>query len=299
MIRIYNRKTGKYDIEKVAGEKYIKWTYESPLGKSLLELFIKRKLFSKIYGFYCNTKFSKRKIKSFINSFSIDMSKCADSINTYKSFNDFFIRKLLPEARPFDKNSNTLISPGDGRLLAYTNISMENLVQVKNIHYSLAELLEDNALAKEYEGGTCLVLRLCPTDYHRFHFIDNGVPLENHFIKGNYYSVNPTALERVAKLYCQNKREWSIFKSENFGDIIHVEVGATCVGSIIQSYCPNKKVSKGDEKGYFKFGGSTTILFFKPNTVDIDEDIIIQSSLGFETAVQMGEKIGVKWPSTI
>ena len=68
---------------------------------------------------------------------------------------------------------------------------MENLVQVKNIHYSLAELLEDNDVAKKYEGGTCIVLRLCPTDYHRFHFIDNGVPLENHFIKGNYYSVNP------------------------------------------------------------------------------------------------------------
>ena len=95
MIRIYNRKTSKYDIEKVAGEKYIKWTYESPLGKSLLELFVKRKLFSKIYGFFCNTKFSKRKIKSFINSFSIDMSKCADSIDTYKNFNDFFARKLL------------------------------------------------------------------------------------------------------------------------------------------------------------------------------------------------------------
>ena len=149
MIRIYNRKTLKYDIEKVAGEKYIKWTYESPLGKSLLELFIKRKLFSKIYGFFCNTKFSKRKIKSFINSFSIDMSKCADSIDAYKNFNDFFARKLLPEARPFDKASNILISPGDGRLLAYTNISMENLVQVKNIHYSLAELLEDNERYKQ------------------------------------------------------------------------------------------------------------------------------------------------------
>ena len=159
MIRIYNRKTSKYDIEKVAGEKYIKWTYESPLGKSLLELFVKRKLFSKIYGFFCNTKFSKRKIKSFINSFSIDMSKCADSIDTYKNFNDFFARKLLPEARPLDKASNILISPGDGRLLAYTNISMENLVQVKNIHYSLAELLEDNDVAKKYEGGTCIVLR--------------------------------------------------------------------------------------------------------------------------------------------
>ena len=144
-------------------------------------------------------------------------------------------------------------------------------MQVKNIHYSLAELLEDNDVAKKYEGGTCIVLRLCPTDYHRFHFVDNGTPLENHFIKGNYYSVNPTALERVAKLYCQNKREWSIFHSKNFGDI-----------------------SKGDEKGYFKFGGSTTILFFKPGTVEIDEDILIQSSLGFESAVQMGEKIGKK-----
>ena len=135
---------------------------------------------------------------------------------------------------------------------------------------------------------------MCPTDYHRLHFVDNGIPDESHIVKGNYYSVNPTALERVPKLYCQNKREWSVFHSENFGDIIHVEVGATCVGSIIQSYEPNKKVNKGDEKGYFKFGGSTTILFFKPNTVTIDDDILIQSSFGFETKVIMGERIGEK-----
>ena len=141
------------------------------------------------------------------------------------------------------ESSNVLISPGDGRLLAYRKYQWK-ISEVKNIHYSLAELLEDNDVAKKYEGGTWIVLRLCPTDYHRFHFVDNGTPLENHFIKGNYYSVNPTALERVAKLYCQNKREWSIFRSENFGDIIHVEVGATCVGSIIQSYCPNKKYLK-------------------------------------------------------
>ena len=294
MIRIYNRKTSKYDIENVAGEKYIKWCYESPLGKSLLELFIKRKLFSKVYGFYCDTRLSKRKVKPFVNNFSIDMNESINTINDFNSFNDFFTRKLYPEARPFNKEDNILVSPGDGRLLAYTNISMENLVQVKNIHYSLSELIEDDEIAKKYEGGTCLVLRLCPTDYHRFHFVDDGVPGKNHFVKGNYYSVNPTALERIPKLYCQNKREWSIFKSNNFGDIIHVEVGATCVGSIIQSYDENNAVSKGDEKGYFKFGGSTTILFFKPNTVEINEDILVQSSLGFETAVQMGESIGIK-----
>ena len=148
MIRIYNRKTSKYDTENVAGEKYIKWCYESPLGKSFLELFIKRKLFSRVYGLYCDTKFSQRKIKPFVKSLSIDMGKCVNDINDYKSFNDFFIRKLKPEARPINFDSNILISPGDGRLFAYTNINMDNLIQVKNIHYSLSELIGDNDIAK-------------------------------------------------------------------------------------------------------------------------------------------------------
>ncbi len=292
MIRIYNRHTTTYDIENVAGEKYITWTYESPIGKSFLELFVKRKIFSKIYGMYCDSRLSTKKIPSFIDNFSIDMSEYMKNKSDFTSFNDFFIREVTPTARPIDTAKNHLISPGDGRLLAYTNIDINKVIQVKHINYSLAELIGDDEIAKEYEGGTCLVLRLCPTDYHRFHFVDSGVPKENHFIKGNYYSVNPTALERIPKLYCQNKREWSIFKSDNFGDIINVEVGATCVGSIVQTYTPDKAVEKGAEKGYFKFGGSTTILFLKPNTVEIDEDILIQSSLGFETKVVLGEKIG-------
>ena len=295
MIQVYNRKTNKYDTEDVAGGKYIKWTYESPIGKSFLELFIKRKLFSKLYGNYFDSKLSTKKINSFIRNFNIDTDIFINDPSDFKSFNDFFIRKLIPEARPINKEKNILISPGDGRLLAYTNIDINSLIQVKGITYSLSELLEDNPIANEYAGGTCLVLRLCPIDYHRLHFIDNGIPEKSNIIKGNYYSVNPTALERIPKLYCQNKREWSIFHSENFDDVIIMEVGATCVGSIVQSYEPNKKVSKGDEKGYFKFGGSTTILFFKPNTVNIDDDILIQSSFGFETQVIMGEKIGEKF----
>ncbi|MDD6795662.1 MAG: phosphatidylserine decarboxylase [Clostridiaceae bacterium] len=294
MIKVYNRQTKSYEEEKVAGAKYVNWCYESPLGKSLTELLIKKKLISKLYGKYCDTKFSKKKIQGFINDFDIDMNLAVKKTEDFTCFNDFFIRELTPEARPMDMNSDVLISPGDGRLLAYDNISMNNLVQVKNLTYSLSELLGDNEIANEYEGGVCLVLRLCPTDYHRFHFIDNGTPLENHFIDGNYYSVNPVALERIPKLYCQNKREWSVFKSENFGDIIHVEVGATCVGTIIQDYTPGKKVTKGEEKGHFKFGGSTTILFFKKDTIEICEDILTQSCLGFETKVLLGETIGHK-----
>jgi phosphatidylserine decarboxylase len=294
MINVYNRKTKKYDIENVAGEKYIKWAYETPLGKGLTELLIKKKFFSKIYGLYCDSKFSRKKISPFIKNFNIDMSQCIKKEEDFKNFNDFFIRELHTNSRPINKDKDVLIAPGDGRLTCYTNISMNNIIQVKDITYSLSELIQNHKIANEYEGGTCLVLRLCPVDYHRFHFIDWGTCEKSKFIPGNYYSVNPSALERIAKLYCQNKREWCIFHSENFDDIIHVEVGATCVGSIIQNYKPNTTVNKGDEKGYFKFGGSTTILFFKPNTITIDKDILVQSSLGFETKVNMGEKIGIK-----
>ena len=294
MIKIYNRKTNKYEIENVAGANYIKWTYESPIGKNFLELIIKKKLFSKFYGFYCNTRLSRKKISSFIDEFNINMTESITTADDFTSFNDFFARKLTKDSRPITNDKNILISPGDGRLTAYPNIDMDDLVQVKNITYSLSELIQDDEIASKYQGGTCLILRLCPTDYHRFHFVDNGIASKTRCIPGNYYSVNPIALERIPKLYCQNKREWCEFNSENFGDILHVEVGATCVGSIIQTYNSNSSFRKGNEKGYFKFGGSTTILFFEPNTITIDDDILIQSELGFETKVQMGESIGFK-----
>ncbi|MGL5151873.1 MAG: phosphatidylserine decarboxylase [Clostridium sp.] len=294
MIKIYNRHSKTYEEEKVAGQKYLKWCYESPVGKRITELLLKKRFCSKVYGSFCDTKYSTKKINSFIDEFDINMNECNKSSNDFTSFNDFFIRTLKDGARPIDMNENILISPGDGRLTALDNISMNDLVQVKGLTYSLEELIQNKEIAKQYEGGVCLILRLCPTDYHRYHFIDNGIPGESHYIDGNYYSVNPIALEKIPKLFCQNKREWSIFKSDNFGDIIHIEVGATCVGTIIQSYTPNSRVLKGSEKGYFKFGGSTTILFFKKNTVEIDEEILIQSSLGFETKVLMGETIGNK-----
>ena len=294
MIKVYNRKNKDYEIEKVAGDNFLKWCYESPIGKGLTELLVKKKLFSKLYGNYCNTKFSRDKIPAFIEDFNIDLNIANKKLEEFTSFNDFFIRTLNSTARPVDMDPNALISPGDGRLLAFDNISMDSLVQVKNLTYSLSELISDAAVASKYEGGVCLILRLCPTDYHRFHFVDFGVPSETKSINGIYYSVNPIALERIPKLFCQNKREWSLFKSENFGDILHVEVGATCVGTIIQSYKPEEKVIKGQEKGYFKFGGSTTILFFEKGLLDIDEDILNQTSQGFECKVIMGETIGHK-----
>ena len=294
MIKVYNRQTKKYDIELVSGEKSLKWLYGTNTGKSMVHILIKRKLASNLVGSFCDSKASKKRIKKFINNLNIDMSESLKPHNEFKTFNDFFTRKLKADARNIDTNINNLITPGDGRLLAYENISLNKIIQVKGFTYSLSELISDDDIAKQYNGGTCLVLRLCPTDYHRFHFVDSGIPTKTQKIKGHYYSVSPYALNKIPKLYCENKREWSILKSENFGDILCIEVGATCVGSIIQTYTPLTHVSKGDEKGYFKFGGSTTILFLKEGFAKIDKDIIEQSNLGYETLVTMGEKIGTK-----
>jgi len=292
MIKIYNRETKEYEVEKVSGEKYLEWTYSSPIGMSFLKLLIKKKIFSKVYGYFCDTNRSKKKIHNFISDFDIDMSISQKGIFEFESFNDFFTRELTLAARPITNNCNTLISPGDGRVLIYEDIDLNNLVQVKGYTYSLNDLLKDYSTAANYNGGVCMVVRLCPTDYHRFHFIDNGICSKTNKIKGDFYSVNPIALKKIPELYCKNKREWSIFHSDNFGDVLEVEVGATCVGTIIQSYEVESPVKKGQEKGYFKFGGSTVILFFEPDKIKIDRDIISQSKLGIETKILMGEKIG-------
>lgn len=294
MIKYYNRNTGNYETEQVAGDKYLTWTYSSPIGMKFLELFIKKKLFSKFYGWYCDTKFSSKKIQSFIKSLNIDVSQFEADIKDFKSFNDFFIRKLKADARPVNLKDTLLISPGDGRLSVYENIELDKLVQIKGFTYSLRELIKDENISNKFIHGTCLILRLNPTDYHRFHFVDSGICEKSTKIEGNYYSVNPIALNKIQKLFCQNKREWTIFHSDNFGDIIHIEVGATCVGSIVQTYSPNTRIAKGQEKGYFKFGGSTTILFFEKDKVTIDKDLIAQTNSGYETKVLMGESIGFK-----
>lgn len=290
-----DRKTGEKIQEVVASEKLLRWVFEAKSGNRLLEMLIKRKIFSTIYGKLQDFGFSKRKISSFVKDLNIDMREAQlEDIDEYKSFNDFFIRKLKESARTIVEDKNILTSPTDGRIFAYENIDITSLVQIKGFTYSLEELIHDKNLSLEYKGGICIVVRLNPSDYHRFHFPDGGVPLKSTHIKGSYYSVNPLALKQISKVYCQNKREVTVFKSDNFRDMLITEVGATCVGSIVQTYIPNNSVNRGEEKGYFKFGGSTVIMFLKKDTVKIDSDIIENTNKGYETKILMGERIGEK-----
>ncbi len=292
MSDFYNRKTDKYEIERVAGDSYINWIYSSSLGMKILELFIKKKMTSKIFGYYCDSAISKTKIQKFVDEFKIDMTYFDIPEKGFKTFNEFFYRKFKKEKINIERDKHSLISPCDGKVLAYENIDVKRLIQIKGITYSLAELIGSDTIDSNYAGGSCLIVRLCPSDYHRIHFVDDGICSPTTKIKGFYYSVNPTSLNRINKIFCSNKREWSILRSENFGEILYVEVGATFVGSIIQTYDNNEIVKRGDEKGYFKFGGSTVILFLKKDACKIDKDILDQTAKGMECSVSMGERIG-------
>jgi phosphatidylserine decarboxylase len=289
------RKTGEKVKEVVAGDQFLRWIYDTRMGKTILETFVKRKVFSSIYGRMQDISFSKKKIGDFVEKLSIDMGQAErENIDDYKNFNDFFARKLKKEARPISMEKEHLISPADGRVFAYENIHKDGVIQVKGSTYTLEEFFHDKDLAEEYDKGVCIVVRLCPADYHRFHFPDSGIPKGVRKINGMYYSVNPIALQEIAKIYCQNKREITFFESDHFDKIAYIEVGATCVGSIIQTYTKEEVVNKGEEKGYFKFGGSTVVLFLKKGQVKIDEDILKNTQKGIETKVNMGECIGKK-----
>ena len=140
-----------------------------------------------------------------------------------------------------------------------------------------------------------VIVRLAPADYHRFHFPADGKISMSRKIEGYYYSVSPHAIRQNFRIFCENKREYSILSTEKFGDICIAEIGATMVGGIEQTYEPDTFVKKGDEKGYFYFGGSTVIMFLEKDRVEIDRDILENSINGIETKVFMGEGIGKKF----
>ncbi|WP_353894096.1 phosphatidylserine decarboxylase [Proteinivorax hydrogeniformans] len=289
-----DRVTKEKKREQVPSTKLLNWLYYSKPGTKTLNMVVKRKWASTIYGLIQSLPMSRYKISAFVNQYGIDLSEAIDSDpKSYRNFNQFFTRKLKSNARPICQERDAIISPVDGKIMAYTDIDINKVIQVKGFYFTLAELINDDKKAQEYLGGLCLVFRLSPADYHWFHFFDWGEVTSHRKIKGSYYSVNPVALSRVSNLYCKNKRQVTHFLSENFGETTIVEVGATCVGSIIQTF-DNNKVTRGEEKGYFKFGGSTVILFIKKDQAVIDDDIIENSNNQLETSVMLGEKIGRK-----
>jgi phosphatidylserine decarboxylase len=293
-IRFFNRYTQQVETERVFGEKWVRRAYENPAGRLLVWLFARRAFFSRWYGYKMNKPVSALQILPFIAQYNIDVDEFAKSPFDYKTFNEFFYRALKPAARPIAAGDELAVFPADGRHLGFPDIQAAAGFYVKGAKFSFAELLGDEAAARKFAGGAMLISRLCPVDYHRFHFPVSGTPAESRLINGWLYSVSPIALRRRLHYLIENKREVTLIDSPQFGTVGMIEVGATNVGSIRQSYVPGRAVAKGDEKGLFAFGGSCVIAIFEKNRIRFDADLVAQSAQHLETYARMGDRLGTR-----
>jgi len=284
--KIKNYKTG--EITEVVEDKATTFLYGNVFGRILVKILCLR-FISTLAGFYLDSKFSKSMIPKFVLKNKIDMSQYEAA--QYKSFNEFFIRKIKPEKRPLDLAANILISPCDAKLSVY-QINENSAFKIKDSLYQIQDLIGDDILASEYLNGYALIFRLAVDDYHRYCYIDNGFQKEVNYLGKELHTVRPIVLKNT-NIYKRNFRVWSVLETENFDHVIQVEVGAMMVGKIVnhKAFC---KVQKGEEKGYFKFGGSTIVLLFKQNIVNIDPIIINNTNQNIETIVKYGESIGQK-----
>ena len=290
-IRYFNRHTGAIETEQVYGEGFLRWTYGHPLGAVALSALVKRPFFSAWYGWRMNRAKSAAKVAPFIAHYGLDPSDFADAPESFASFNGFFYRKLKPSARPVDADETSVVFPADGRHLGFQRASEIEGVFVKGQRFDLTTLLGDAKLAAKYADGTLVLSRLCPVDYHRFHFPAAGVPGETRLINGPLFSVSPIALRRRLAYLWTNKRTITPLESKRFGTVQLIEIGATCVGTIGQTFRPGEPVEKGAEKGFFAFGGSSTITLFEPGAVKLEADLADHSSRQVELYAKVGTRM--------
>ena len=293
-IQYFHRAKQVVETEQVYGESWVRWTYESKSGNLLLHALAKRHIASWWYGWRMNRPSSANKVLPFIVNYDLDVDEFAKSQFLFKSFNDFFYRALKPGARPIAGAGNDRIAvlPADGRHLALQNVDAATGFYAKGQRFDLASFLGDPALAAKFAGGSLLISRLCPVDYHRFHFPVAGVPNEAKLIKGFLYSVSPIALRRRLDYLWENKRMVTLVESPEFGQVAVCEIGATMVGTIKQLYLAGRAILKGEEKGLFKFGGSCVVTIFQPGRIKFDADLVQHSAAGMEVYARMGERLG-------
>ena len=267
-------------------ERVLKILYGNVFGRMLLKP-LTAPWISRLAGAFLSTKASCVLIRPFIRNNHIDMTQFEPV--KYKSYNEFFSRKIKPEMRPIDQNSQHLISPCDSKLTVM-RITKDCRFRLKQTVYTVEALLKNKQLASEYEGGYAMIFRLTVDDYHRYGYIADGKKEKNVKIPGVLHTVNPIANDYYP-IYKENSREYTILHTKEFGDLIVMEVGALLVGKIVNHH-EETTVKRGQEKGYFQFGGSTVVVLVKAGVIQLDSDILENSRQGIETVVKFGEKIG-------
>lgn len=289
-IIVIDRETGMPFEETVMGEKWIRWAYQDARSRFLERILFRSSCISKLMGRWYDSPLSKGKIDAAIEELGIDVGEFAQPKESFRSFNDFFIRHLKREARPFSTEPESLVCPADGRALVFPRIDDDTFVPVKGHPFTIRKMLP--GCADRFVNGSLAIVRLCPADYHRYHFPCSGDITDYRDIDGAFHSVNPIALASGADVFGENKRSYTLIDTKHAGTLCFVEVGAFGVGSIVNTRCSGP-VEKMDEKGYFKFGGSSVVLVFEPNRIRFCDDLVANSAAGRETLVKVGQPLAM------
>ncbi len=278
---------GQITQEDSRQDRLLEILYGHRAGRGLLRLLVSPFL-SRLGGLLLDSQSSRFLVPWFIRSHGIDTGEYRQK--EYRSFNDFFTRRLAPGARRICEEPEAFVSPCDSRLSIY-KIDDESAFSIKHTSYTVQSLLRSRKLAERFAGGYAWVFRLCVEDYHRYIFVDGGVATGTVRVPGVLHTVNPVANDKFP-IYKENTREYSLLRSDHFGTILQMEVGAMMVGKILNRHVRGERVYRGQEKGNFAFGGSTVILMTSQGAVDPDKDILVNSMRGIETKVKLGERVG-------
>ena len=299
-ITYFNRLSGKKEVEKVYGDAFIRFLYCSVAGQKLGNL-VTNRFVSRAYGAFQDLPLSQRKVRPFIEKFNINIDEyepgsrpALDQRDSYKNFNEFFIRKFRLGKRSFVPSPSKMAAFAEARYVGFEAIEEKRHYPVKGNYLLAKDLIANEQVSKIFDGGPLLIARLCPVDYHRYHYPDSGRVLDNFRVPGVYDSVNPLALRYKNQIFIKNERHVSILQTENFGRLAYIEVGAICVGKIVQTHRWNKPFLRGEEKGYFLFGGSTVIVLGEKGAWKPSQDIVTNTLNGFETYLHLGQEVAVK-----
>lgn len=296
-IQYYNRSKSQMETEKVYGDKAVRWLYDSSMGKAMAEVLV-RPSFSKLYGAIQGSGFTKKKVSPFIKNFDIQMDDFLPTEgrsldDPYGSFNEFFIRRLKPGARQIIGDQDKMPAFAEARYFGHSSIDDSVTIPVKGAYLKAQDMIGETQWTKDFEGGPFLVARLCPVDYHRFHFPDDGEVLNFRPVHGVLHSVNPIALKKKEDIFITNERHVTIMQTKNFGKLAYIEVGAICVGRIVQT-SELKTFKRGEEKGYFLFGGSTVVVLGEKGAWRPSQDILEKTQEGIEVYLQLGQEVALK-----
>ena len=291
-VSLYDRHNDRMVEETVLGDGLLRLAYESALSPLVRSTLLKTGAVSRLLGWYCDTAWSSRKIDGVVKELDINMEDFEEPAAGFQTFNQWFVRRLKPGARPFDPGQNVFSSPADSRLTVIPELDETTAIPVKGASFLIEELLRvppDQAAG--FRGGTVLIFRLCPADYHRYHFPADGRVRDSTAISGRYDSVNPVAVAAGIPVFVENRRVVTRLNLDAFGPAAFVEVGAFGVGGIIDTH-GDGPFGKMDEKGYFRYGASTLVLVLGSGRLQIDQDLIEHSTKGMEILVRTGETLG-------